>query len=466
MEQLISSKDALLLDELSIKDGMIDSLCLMENAALSIFNNIKSKLNLYKNVVFIAGGGGNGGDAIAAARIAYSNGYNNVSIYLVDGNENSDRKKQRIIAENYGVKFTSDFSAADLIIDGYIGVGFKGQLRDNAISLIEKINSLDAVKISIDVPSGLNEESNTCVSATETITMGRKKLFMYSVKNREKCGKITLVNPSFSPKAFSRLTPRAELYNPDEYNKLCLSSSSYKNTKSHIAIFASSHDYLGAALITANTAFKVGVGLVTLFSTKEVLSKIVNEKPSLILREYSLDLDLSNYDAILFGPGFDKNQTELLEYIVASYSGPLVLDAEGINTYKKCNFKTRSVSPLVVTPHLGELKNFFTFTNSDEYFSLLSKTAKDENICIVSKCDVVSIAEDDTLKLVDGSNPYLGIAGSGDVLSSIITCFLAQKRSVLDAVLLHQKAGRVAHEEYNYFTIEELITTLGTISWC
>ena len=463
MEYLISSKDALFLDESSITEGMIDSSSLMENASLSIFNNIEKHLKEYKDVVFIAGCGGNGGDAIASARIALSNGYN-PSVYLIDGNENEDRKKQRIIAQNYGVKFISDFSNADLIIDGYIGVGFKGKLRDKAVALINNINNIDCYKISIDVPSGLNEENNVSIIANETITMGRRKLFMYSPKNRVKCGKITVVNPSFSPKAYAKLSPKAKLYNLDEYEKTPLNSSDYKNSKAHIAIFASSLDYLGASLITANTAFKVGVGLVTLYSAKEVLKNIVLDKPSLILREYSQDIDLNIYDAILFGPGFEQDKTSLLEYIISNYKGPLVLDAEGIKTYSTLKNIKRSVSQIVLTPHLGEIRNFFSFSNSAEYFSSLINLSKTEDLTVVSKCDVVTIADKDELLLVDGSNPYLGIAGSGDVLSSIITSFLAKKRSVLAAVLLHQKAGLVAHDEYNYFTIEELINVLGHLA--
>ena len=86
---------------------------------------------------------------------------------------------------------------------------------------------------------------------------------------------------------------------------------------------------------------------------------------------------------------------------------------------------------------------------------------------IVLKSSTVWITAGDDIYIYDGANPSLGVAGSGDVLSGVIATLLAAGeeplRAAIDGVILHQKAGRKAHEDYGFYSADELILSVGKV---
>lgn len=461
MEKLIDSSLALTLDRISQEEYLIPSLSLMENAAMCLYHRLKAEISKASSVLFVAGGGNNGGDAIALARICYCNGLRNLSLYLAEGRETKERERQRLIARKLGIPTQNDFKA-ELIIEGLYGAGLKGPLRPEGRALIEKINNEKTRVISIDVPAGLSPEAEreAVVKAEATLTFGYAKREMYVSPFRALCGKIEVLNPSFAP---AQIEASAFKFSPEEYKKPSRESGEYKNTRGHVAVLGGSASYSGAVTLASLAAFKAGAGLVTIYTDPKLAPNLAFEHPSFIVRTFEDLVSLDSYDSVLIGPGFglDASRTEILEKALSLATSPVVIDADAIRLYRP-EFKTKA--PLVFTPHLGEFKALSGkgYNTPRQFFENLS-SQKDTIVC---KSDVVWIQKlGETPVVIDGSNPALGVAGSGDVLSGVIAAYLAQGRTILSAALLHQEAGALASKEKGMFSADELLEYIGRLSF-
>lgn len=465
MQYIISADEAKNLDMITQDEFGLPGLSLMENAALSFFYEIEDDLKKAKTCIFVSGLGNNGADAIAAARIAYSRGYENVRICALKGKESPDRAKQRAIATFFGVPFTS-LIEGDLIIDGLYGIGLKGDVRDEGKKVIEKINSLSSKVISIDCPSGLGDRSNyNCiVKAERTITFGFSKRCFFTPSSRALCGKIKVINPSFAPDAMKRVLGSFSLLDESDLVLPKMDTDSYKNKRGHVAIFGGSEAFTGAVRLSARAAFLSGSGLVTIYTDKTILSIVAKENLSPMVRDFDSYKGDEKFDAILFGPGIGKGKEKLLEKILKSATCPIVIDADGISTFTKLKDKMTVSSNLVFTPHLGELKILSgrsSCDTPDEYYDHLLKLSQELDATIVAKSSVVTVSNGKSIISIDGSNPALGVAGSGDVLSGIVASLLCQGESVATACLYHQVAGHRLNEEKGFFTSEDLVEMVG-----
>lgn len=471
MDALITSSAALELDRISQEKYHIMPLSLMENAALLLFQEIREELERYTGALFVAGAGNNGGDAIAAARIAWCNGYRNISIYYAKGNETPLREMQRLSAEALGIPSSDDISG-DFIIDGLYGAGLKGEVRDDGRDLIGKINACNAFVVSVDVPSGISDKTSfsSAVRADRTVTFGYAKSACYIYPRRAMCGEIKVVNPSFAPAC---VTPSAFLLSASDYSVSSLRSSAYKNSRGHVAIFGGSDEYPGAVRLAVRGAFKAGAGLVSVFTDPDIKDLVADSCPSAIVRKYSSSYDLAKYAAILIGPGMGNERDYILAALLSSYTGPLVIDADGIRAFASIWHKEMTIKPdIIFTPHPGELRCLleavvpsFDTSTPDGYLDALDKlSAKTGNSLIIAKSDVnVIVRHGAELLLYDGSNPALGVAGSGDVLAGIAVAFAAASVPLHNAVILHQRAGAAAAEEKRFFTSEELVEYVGRL---
>ncbi len=463
MEALLSFKDSKQLDINMQNDIGLDSLILIESAARGAYMQLFPRLNSCKKIIFAAGCGNNGADAIAIARMAFADGIGNISIFYQEGRESKERRYEREVADRFGIPHATSFDG-DLIIDGLYGISLKGEVRADGATLIRLINDSKSSIISLDVPSGLGPDtsSSSIVKAEETICFAYRKRELYTPLFRFYAGKISVVNPSFLRNAESD----SFLLEDGDYNALNLASDSYKNRRGHIAIFGGSPDYRGAVRLAAKAAFASGAGLVTVFTHPELIDLVSLDLPSCMVRSYEEDFELDSFNAILFGPGIGDGKEKLLEKVLLKSGSDkrVVLDADGINTF--CSLGADGKSNYVFTPHIGEFRSLLKRFSLDTSLStpecfLKSYKSLAELLSseIVIKSDVVVMNEEGKLLFYDGSNPSLGVAGSGDILAGMVT--------VLDrasqAVLLHQKAGKEAHNLYGFYSAEELLPIIGRL---
>ena len=424
---------------------------LIDSAALGAFNKAYPHIK-GKRVLFLVGKGNNGSDALEMARLSLGEA-DKVYVYLLfpEGNEENMRRRS-LLPES---TFVSSFVEADTIVDGVFGFSFHGSLSPFFSDLFGKVESSSSFRIALDVPSAFS------YTADLTVTFMCRKSELYMPERRGKCGEIYLFDPGFPKEGFEESS--SFLLAEDDYSAKPFSSSSYKNTRGHLLVAGGSERYPGAPLLSSLSAFHAGAGLVTLLSSQCVLSRVYASHPS-IMGIGKDSLSQVNYSASLAGPGWDDGDESVLSALNES-GKPMVVDADGIKLLSPSFvFKGEGV----VTPHLGEFRTLRKNLGIDEEICSLDAAeviSEMLNATVVLKSSVVWIVKGKTRYVFDGSNPSLGVAGSGDVLSGIIGAFLSSgmtgEEASINATILHQKCGRKLQRKLGFYTGEDLIEEVG-----
>lgn len=493
----------------------IHALILMEQAGIrgwkALSPLIRQTLSDHKRLVFVAGGGNNGGDALVMAREAYYDGYHEITVVLVGTRISVACTVQRKIIESLSLdirdleqmvddtdkELESLFDSAAVIVDGLAGTGLRGSLTGLAARLTTCINAAKekgAFVCSVDIPSGCADSLSAAhphVHASATMTMGLRKVASYHPATRLAWGDIKLINPEFPSQLLADAAVSAKLCTDNDVLIPAVGNDSYKNRRGHLALFAGSKNFTGAARLVSRSAFHARCGLVTLYCDSGIASAISTESPSVIVHpllesEVVAHVNLADdYQSIVAGPGWgDGHEDQLLE--ILSSKLPTVLDADAITLYARLLSKRRIDmtvhGDLILTPHPGELHRFLETLSmpllaqetgvtgsSESFIESMQKIAGMLKAVIAYRSHVVWIfdgrREHSVPMVVDGMNSSLGVAGSGDVFAGILGAFLAQQLDVATAAMyaavIHQSAGRLAKQEHGWFDSEELSTYIG-----
>jgi len=487
MKPLALASDIATLDENAQDVAQLPPLCLMESAGLQIYQQWKARLSKEDRLVFLCGGGNNGGDALVVSRYAFQDGFTNQVLIYTGSRITESCARHRLVAQAYALvslqaeqtefaRLFTELQQADWIVDGLMGTGLKGPLNGLVASLVAAANQSKARILAIDVPSGLGDDVPTdavCIQADMTVTMGLLKRSMFHPSTRARCGSLFCVNPSFPPFLLQKVPSAALLCE----RKACLPKlaiDEYKNSRSHVAIFGGSVAYSGAARLSAKACFAARAGLVSLYCDPDVYRLAACESPSVMVKIYE-GQSIPAYGALLVGPGWGPGRESLLEKLFATGQN-IVLDADGIRAYASllaCGRRPQH-GPLILTPHLGELSCLLSSLYGDDhdrtspnaFFESIQRAAADLNATLVVKSSLVHIVDKaESVVVIEGNNPSLGVAGSGDVLSGIIASLFAKYQdgwlASLEGALIHQEAGRLARQAYGYYDSETLLAFLG-----
>ncbi len=449
MLPLLTLSQSSSLDKSLIAKCGLDEHALVSNAALGAFESYK-EIFTGKRVLFVVGKGNNGSDALALASLSLSVAFS-VSVYchFDSGNDENERRRRALPSS----LFVDEIVESDVIVDGLFGVKCRLPLDERTEALIGRINSSGSIVIALDCPSAF------LVRADYTITFMCQKEEMYLPDKRAFCGRITLFNPGF-PSSLIRVDGTSFLLEEEDYNPPQFNLDDYKNSRGHVCVIAGSDRYPGAAIMAALSAFHSGAGKVSVLSSEKVRNAVLSSYPSIMTA--AEDSLFSSFDSFVVGPGWDEGRGELLEKV--NESGKCyVVDADGIKHLKGMLCSHHAV----ITPHPGEFRNLLSLLSIDEgnIVDNVKKVSNTLECIVVLKGVTVIISDGERVFFVDGINPSLGVAGSGDVLSGVIGAFLASGYAPLSAalngVLLHQKSGRRAHEAYGFYSAEDLIRTIG-----
>jgi hydroxyethylthiazole kinase-like uncharacterized protein yjeF len=471
---IVRSADIARVDQRAQEEAHIPELLLMESAGLQAWQHLKPRLQKGQRLLFVVGGGNNGGDALVVSRYAYHDGYTDQSLLLLGSTISPACHQQRMIIEEYPIKTIGPDEAAqsliesDWVIDGIAGTGLIGPLKEALHSLVDQINDSDAKVFSIDIPSGIGDEISAnalSIKADVTLTMGARKLAMYHPATRQRCGDIVVVNPSFPPAILNQVPAQAFLVETGP-TLLPLDKDEYKKSRGHLGIWGGSKPYSGALRLAGRAAFAARGGLVTLVCDPEITQIVSTETPSAMVRTPA-DANPATYDALLAGPGWGEGRQSVLKTLLDSQR-PMVIDADGIRAY--ATLKDHITSSAILTPHLGELQVLL-----DEKIEMLSPSvfldrirafATNRGVTLVVKSSLTHIVDEKgEIFIIEGGNPSLGVGGSGDILAGIIGALLARglqnTTAALQGVLIHQRAGQLAHQDLGYYDSEQLIEFVG-----
>lgn len=455
----------------------VSRLLLMENAGHNVALEVASRFKPGKSVAVFCGLGGNGGDGFVAARHLSCMGFKARIILAGKAREISDKAA----LENWhALQFLSDTipveevydstlvpkTTADIVIDALLGTGAKGSLRPPILQLVERINEMNAFRIAVDVPTGIDADTGTvsgeAVKANLTITFHRSKKGLGKAKKY--VGEL-LVKSIGLPKEFEQFAGPGDVLLVAKPRL----SESHKGDFGRLLVVGGSEIFSGAPTLVAQAALRAGVDLVYVAAPEKTAYAISSLSPDLItIKLEGKHLNPNNLntlkpyveasDAVVLGPGLGlyPETREAVKGIVEAVekSGkPLLLDADGLKAF--ANFKRKLGVPLVLTPHAGE---YATLTGKkppeplSEKVLQVQRTAASLNATVLLKGSVDVVSDGTRVKLNFTGNPGMTVGGTGDVLSGIAGAFLAQKANCFEAAVagafVNGAAGDFVFEEF------------------
>lgn len=470
------------LDKYTIEHEPITSDKLMERAAETITEAITSRWSQNTPTVVFAGPGNNGGDALAVARLLLDRGYE-VSTYLfnVTGHLSADCETncKRLSAHRHAKDFTivtADFNPpkleeGTLVIDGLFGSGLKKPLSGGFASVVKYINQSPVTVVSIDMPSGLMTEDNTynirtnIIQADLTLTLQQKKLSMMFAENQEFIGRLEVLDIQLSPGYIARTECQCATIEPDMVTSHLPSRDSFahKGDMGHALIIAGSYGMTGAAILAARACMRSGVGKLTMHTPRLNYTAMQISVPEAMAHSdkendiFSDSLDTSAYDAVGIGPGLGTNENTAMALIsqIRRTSCPMVIDADALNILgSHRTWMQQLPEGMILTPHPKEFDRLSGADSSGSYERLVKARDMAEQLeaYIILKGHYSALCTPDGRVLFNTTgNAGMATAGSGDVLTGIITGLLARgydrKQACITGMYLHGLAGDIAAEK-------------------
>lgn len=476
------------------KEG-ISSIDLMERAAHQVFAWIENRLQGSPVPIHIfCGIGNNGGDGLALARMLLNKNYN-VICYIVNYSEkrsscfltNFARLKDNNKVWPIQIKTDEDYpelSNEGIIVDAMFGIGINRQLDSWVKGLVNHINQSGAFILSIDVPSGLFVDAATpdldaVIKANLTLTFQAPKLAFFLPETAVFTQALEVLNIGLDLEYLQNTPTVAKLILKQDAAGLYIPRQKFdhKGTFGHALIAGGSYGKMGAVILAAKACLRVGAGKVTSLIPKCGYNIIQTAVPEAMVVCDASENELTyfplteDFQAIGIGVGLGTHKTtaEGFEKFLKTCNLPLVLDADAINLFSK-NKKLLDLLPKksILTPHPGELERLVgSWKNDFDKLAKVKKLSKKHDVIVVIKGANTITVYQDSLFINTNGNPGMASAGSGDVLTGMLTGFISQGYdpliSAIFGVYLHASAGDIAaqHLGYNSIIAGDLIEFLG-----
>ena len=473
LKKILNAEQIRSADSYTISNKPISSIDLMEYASNCFINSIWDKQFITKKIAIVCGPGNNGGDGLSISRLLKEKNIS-VKTYFLNISSKISKDCQVNLTKIDSVEELTnsdpipDFSKYDLIIDAIFGSGLSKPLGGYYARIIDAINSQKCPIYSVDIPSGMYcdkiSSSRHIVNADLTISFQRPKFSFFLPENGAYIKKWKIVDIGLDEEYIQNIDSNKFIIDQSIINHSKIRNrQSHKGNYGRALIIAGSIGKIGAAVLAAKACLRSGVGLLTTHIPKcgyEIMQKSIPESMcSIDKAEYYISElpEITNYNAIGIGPGLDqKSETkEMLEKLFnKTKKRTLVIDADAINIIAKHKELISQIPKnSILTPHIKEFERLVgKCRNSIERFEKQIQFSKSHKCIIVLKnaFTTVSTPIGDIFFNTSG-NAGMATAGSGDVLTGIITALLAQKYDPTIAATLgvycHGHAGDIAAKE-------------------
>ena len=468
------------LDKYTIENEPIKSIDLMERAAKAITQAITEVWGSQTPVIIFAGPGNNGGDALAVGRMLCDKGYD-VCAYLfnVSGSLSEDciinRKRLFDKKSKALIEVTQEFEppqleAGTLVVDGLFGSGLNKPLAGGFASLVKYINASPAQVVSIDIPSGLMTEDNTynvrtnIIRANLTLTLQLPKLSFLFPENQMYIGRLKILDIRLSKQGIDKIDANYTLIEENDIRPRLLHRDpfAHKGKMGNALIIAGSYGMGGASVLATKACLRAGAGKVTTHTPKRNSLLLQISVPEAIIqfdREetiFSEAVDTEDFNAVGIGPGLGTSEQTAIAIIaqLRRTQCPIVADADAINVIANHRAWLQQLPKgIIMTPHPKEFDRL-EGPSTDSYERLMKARDLAQRLhgYILVKGHHTSLClPDGHIMFNSTGNAGMATAGSGDVLTGIITGLLARGYKHEDACVvgmyLHGLAGDIAARE-------------------
>jgi NAD(P)H-hydrate epimerase len=474
MVKILTTNQVKDLDRYTIENEPISSIDLMERACMAFTNWFVSRYTS-KNIGIVCGTGNNGGDGLGIARILKEKGFA-IHVWVVrgDSKETADFKTnlhrlsgKLTVSEIISQAEFPDFEGCDVLIDAIFGSGLSRPVEGIYASVIDRMNCANAIKVAVDIPSGLladQPSKGSIVKAHQTVSFQTPKLAFLFPENSQFVGDWVVVDIGLAKAYIDQLEGSNFLLDEDDVKKILRPRLrfSHKGTYGHALLVAGSHGKMGAGVLSARAALRSGVGLLTVhvpISGYEILQSSVPEAMTSIDENenfFSSIPQALNYQSIGIGPGLGKNpkSAAALGRLLKDYAKPMVIDADALNLISE-NRELISLIPAgsILTPHPKEFERLVgSWANDFERLEKQRNFSNEKKAIVVLKGAFTSISTPSaTVSFNPTGNAGMATGGSGDVLTGVLTGLLAQgypsEQAAVLGVYLHGLSGDLAVQQ-------------------
>jgi len=464
-------------DAATISEQHLESYQLMERAATQAFNWIHNHLPHHLGFNVFCGKGNNGGDGLVIARKLIHAG-REVHVYVLEtgleGSADFRINLQRLHEITTHITFCQNpesfpiIKPDTIVIDSLFGTGLNKPLQGLALSLITHLKSFPAIRIAIDIPSGMftdqPTEKDKALSVMHTLSFQSPKLAFMFDENREITGQVHLLDIGLSQR-YNETTSSMYETIEDETIRMIIQprkSAGNKGTFGHAALIAGSTEMMGAAILSARGCLASGVGKTTLITPYGGFSAIHTSTPEVLCvssgeNKFEKIIPLIPYQSVGIGPGIGTSEQtrKALIDLFTQRKDHLVLDADALNNLTDQELLKFGITHSVITPHPREFDRLFgVHQNSFERISTSLKVSSQSGIFIILKGHHTAIITPaGRVYFNTTGNDGMAKGGSGDVLTGLITGLMAQgyplPEAAIAAVYLHGLAGNLAAKRYS-----------------
>jgi NAD(P)H-hydrate epimerase len=484
MRYVVTAEEMRALDAATIEELGLPGAVLMENAGRAVASEVRDMLPDRAHVAVCCGAGNNGGDGYVIARCLREWGVG-ATVYLTVPADavRGDAKLHFGVFEQCGghvaaihdeatlVEHAPAIEGADVVVDALFGTGLAREVTGHFAEVIRVMNRSRGHRVAVDIPSGVSANSGevlgVSVAADKTVTFGFSKPGLVCAPGYARCGEVIVAEIGI-PNDLARahavqlavveaddvtgwLPPRGQL--------------DHKATRGHVLLVGGSPGKRGAGRMAARGALRAGAGLVTLATAGDDV-----RAPDEVMTA-DLDADAAGAGDVLvrlaagkrgvaIGPGMPASEggRALVLGALATLDSTLVLDADALNHLGQELEPVASAQvPVILTPHPGEAARLLGTSAAEverDRVGSIRELARRSKAVVVLKGARTLVCDggiDDPFVTVNPTgNPGMASAGTGDVLTGVITALVGQGVAPVDAAragaFLHGLAGDIAAE--------------------
>jgi NAD(P)H-hydrate epimerase len=374
-----------------------------------------------------------------------------------------------------------------MLIDGIAGTGLRGGLAGQSLELVRHAAASTKRVIAIDLPSGFRDSAaagDSILPAFWTLAIEPRKQCLYAPGLRPLAGRIVPVGGVFPIDA--SFESRVGLFEDTDWTaqSVDVPAAAHKGQRGRLAVLAGSPGMAGSALLAIRAAQASGAGLVTLFVESGLFPALAAASPevlggAIVRPELAFEAESPGHNAVLVGPGWATSEEHgrLLASLLAS-GKPLVIDASALRLLARLEPGAAS-SALVLTPHPGEMAALAGYDIEhilSDPAAVLPALARRWRAAVILKAATSWMADrEGGLRVLEGNEAGLGVAGSGDVLAGVVAGLLAgfaarspgstddlASKALGLAAFAHLRAGRRARAELGWFNAVDLIPRIAS----
>ena len=448
------------------------TLDLMERAGTAAAETLLRRYPEARMFSVWCGTGSNGGDGFVVARKLREAG-RSVEIRLLgeEAKVKGDAAENLARARKLGLDLT-DGGAGEVVVDALFGTGFSGKPRPQAARAIEELNALGVPVFAIDVPSGVDastgETAGPAIQADATVTFHGPKVGLVVAPGRFQAGHLEIADIGLAQQdtRHRRVSERILELVPKRGQR------DNKYSAGSVLVVGGSLGKTGAASLAAEAALRSGAGICTACvpaslnivfeqGLLEVMTRACPDQDGVMTMDAADEIIEASEraGAVALGPGLGRTDPvrALVGYLLDRLDKPIALDADGLwAVVGHLDWIFSREAPTVLTPHEGELARLLgrksDWVRSRRLHAVQAGADDVGAVVLLKGADTLIAAPGRGVLVCDLGNPGLATAGAGDVLTGVVTAFLAKgmdpRLAAAAAAAAQGVAARLAAERH------------------